>query len=311
MRQQLMPDVLILNDEDTPWCQNIHDWLPPHYRCVITLQTDSVDLSNVSILLGAPPDLALVIGKCPRIKWVQSTWAGIDSISHFASESLIITAMKGVFGQSMTEYIFGWLLALERGLLDHANATAWHPITGHSTRGKTLGIMGTGSIGSTLPIIAKQFGMTCHGLNTDGHAVAGFDRMFASADRLAFADGLDYLVNVLPKTPATDNIIGEALLAKVNADAILINVGRGNAVDDAALLNALSNGTLRYAVLDVFDQEPLPAGHPFWQQSNVFVTSHTAAETPSDAIVDLFQKNFGCFIQGKPLQHAVLPQRGY
>lgn len=311
MRQQSTPDILILDKKDTPWCQSIIDWLPSQYSCVVTRRTDDIDLSAVSILIGAPPDLAPVISQCPRIQWVQSTWAGIDAISHFASESLIVTALKGVFGQSMTEYVFGWLLALERGVLDHANAHSWYPAIGNSTYGKTLGIMGTGSIGSVLTPIAKQFGMRCRGLNTDGRDVEGFDRVFASADRLLFAEGVDYLVNTLPKTPATARIIDQTLLAKLNADAIIINVGRGNAVNGDALIGALTSGTLRYAVLDVFEQEPLPAEHPFWVQSNLFITSHTAAVTPSEGIVDAFKENFTCFTQDKPLQHRVLPKRGY
>lgn len=311
MPQPLSPDILIIADDTHDWCKNIRAWLPPALSCVTTRVIDKVDLRRVSILLGAPPDLAAVIPRCPRLAWVQSTWAGIEAISHFAGDSLRVTALKGVFGQSMSEYVFGWLLALERNILGHADARTWHPSAGNSTFGKTLGIMGTGSIGSALTPIARQLGMTCRGLNTDGHHVDGFDQIFASNERLSFSKGLDYLVNVLPQTSATDSIINRDLLMRLNDGAIMINAGRANAVDNAALLAALSNGQLRYAVLDVFAEEPLPPEHIFWRQDNLFITSHTAAVTGGNAIVEVFKENFTRYISGKALLYSVSAKHGY
>ena len=303
-------NTLIVGDSNARWCQEIQQWLTPQHICNIANAADNVDLSQVTVVLGAPTDLAKLIPQCPRLQWAQSTWAGVDAISHFASDSLKVTALKGVFGQSMTEYVFGWLLALERNILNHAHATGWQSIEDSSTAGKTMGIMGTGSIGSTLPSIATQLGITCRGLNSDGRSIAGFDHVYASDDRLNFAQGLDYLISILPSTPATDHIIDADLLQCLNPNAIIINVGRGNAVRTQDLLDAL-NQKVRYAVLDVFEEEPLPSDHPFWQKSNVFITSHTAAATPSTAVVALFKENFERFARGETLRYEVDPLRGY
>ena len=310
MLDQQTLNTLIIGDPSAGWCKEIQRWLAPQHVCTVANTTDEIDLSQITVLLGAPMELAQLIPQCPQLKWAQSTWAGVDAISHFASDSLSVTALKGVFGQSMTEYVFGWLLALERNILNHAQATGWQPIEDSSTAGKTMGIMGTGSIGSALPSIARQLGITCRGLNSDGRSIAGFDHVYASDDRLSFAQGLDYLISILPSTPATDHIIDADLLQRLNHNAIVINVGRGNAVRARDLLGAL-NRNVRYAVLDVFEEEPLPRDHPFWQKSNVFITSHTAAVTASNAVVALFKENFERFSRGKTLLYKVDPLRGY
>ena len=118
--------------------------------------------------------LAAIIPRCPQLRWVQSTWAGIDAIAHFASETLQITPLKGVFGPAMTEYVMGWLLAIERNVISRASHTHWAPSLEPRIAGKRLGIMGTGGIGIAIALAAKHFGLEVIGLNSDGRAVDGF-----------------------------------------------------------------------------------------------------------------------------------------
>ena len=271
----------------------------------------SVTLSTAHIVLGAPHHIAQVMPHCPNLIWAQSTWAGVNPLLMMGRRDYVLTALKGVFGQSMAEYAMAWLLAYARGVLKRSHQRHWSPQADEGLAGKLLGIMGTGSIGAAIAVTAKHFGMQVRGLNTDGRSIVPFDSCYPIANRRAFADGLDAVISVLPATPQTDRLIDESLLSRLAPGALLINVGRGNVVDDAALLRALDDGLLQAAILDVFEQEPLPEQHPFWTREDVIVTSHTAAPTPPAAAVSVFMENYWRFTRGEPLLHRVDFDRGY
>ena len=262
-------------------------------------------------MVGAPPDLAAIIPRSPQLRWVQSTWAGIDAIAHFASETLQITPLKGVFGPAMTEYVMGWLLAIERDVISRASHIQWTPSLEPRITGKRMGIMGTGGIGTAIALAAKSFGVEVIGLNSDGRTVDGFTTCYPSTDRLAFAKGLAYLVSVLPQTAQTDNLIDHEVLMRLNPEAIVINAGRGNAVVEADLIASLNARHLRAAVLDVFRVEPLPADDRLWSTPGVHITSHTAGPTPDEAVAEVFERNLKRYIAGQPLTDAVRAGRGY
>jgi phosphoglycerate dehydrogenase-like enzyme len=283
----------------------------PHRRTLVVAPEKSIDTSAVEVVVGAPPDLVALIPRCPQLRWVQSTWAGIDAIAHFTSEKLQITPLKGVFGPAMTEYVMGWLLAIERNVISRASHTHWTPSLEPRITGKRMGIMGTGGIGTAIALAAKSFGLETIGLNSDGRAVNGFNTCYPSTDRLAFAEELDYLVSVLPQTLQTDNLIDHELLMQLNPGAIVINVGRGNAVVEVDLIASLNAGHLRAAVLDVFRKEPLPADDPLWSTPGVHITSHTAGPTPDEAVAEVFERNLKRYIAGEPLTGAVRAGRGY
>ena len=271
----------------------------------------SVTLADARIVLGTPHHIAQVLPHCPNLMWAQSTWAGVNSLLAMGRRDYVLTALKGVFGHLMAEYSMAWLLAFARGVLKRSQQCHWSPQPDEGLAGKSLGIMGTGSIGAAIAVTAKHFGMQVRGLNTDGRRIVPFDSCYPVANRWAFADGLDAIISVLPATPQTDRLIDESLLSLLTPGAVLINVGRGNVIDDTALLGALDDGSLQAAVLDVFEQEPLPEQHPYWTRDDVIVTSHTAAPTPPDAAVSVFMENYWRFSRGEPLHHRVDFDRGY
>jgi len=305
------PQLLIVADDSAPWTDAVMALASPRRHTAVVAPEAEVDTSLVEVLVGAPPDLAVIIPRCPQLRWVQSTWAGIDAIAHFASETLQITPLKGVFGPAMTEYVMGWLLAIERDVINRASHTHWMPTLEPRIIGKRLGIMGTGGIGTAIAVTAKSYGLEVVGFNSDGRAVEGFTACYRSADRLAFAEGLDYLVSVLPQTSQTDNLIDHELLMRLNPHAIVINAGRGNAVVEADLIASLNAGHLKAAVLDVFREEPLPADDPLWSTPGVYITSHTAGPTPDEAVAEVFERNLKRYIAGEPLTDAVRAGRGY
>ena len=305
------PQLLIVADDSAPWTDAVMSLAAPHYQSVVVAPEAEVDTSAVEVIVGAPPDLVALIPRCPQLRWVQSTWAGIDAIAGFARETLQITPLKGVFGPAMAEYVMGWLLAIERNVISRASHTQWTPSLEPRITGKRMGIMGTGGIGRAIALAARPFGLEVIGLNSDGRAADGFTGCYRSADRLAFAEGLDYLVSVLPQTAQTDNLIDHELLMRLSPHAIVINAGRGNAVVEADLIALLNAGHLRAAVLDVFREEPLPPNDPLWSTPGVYITSHTAGPTPDEAIGEVFERNLKRYIAGEPLADAVLVGRGY
>jgi len=305
------PKLLIVSSEPVPWTKAVAKTASGQLQSVRVAPADEIDTSAVEVIVGAPPDLVSIIPRCPKLRWVQSTWAGIDAIAHLASETLQITPLKGVFGPAMTEYVMGWLLAIERNVINRASQKYWAPFPEPRITGKRLGIMGTGDIGRAIGLAAKNFGLEVFGLNSDGRSVEGFTACYRSADRLAFSEGLDYLVSVLPQTSQTDNVIDHEVLMRLSPRAIVINVGRGNAVVEADLIASLNAGHLRAAVLDVFREEPLPQDDPLWSTSGVYITSHTAGPTPDEAIPEVFSRNLALFVSGKSLTDAVRDGRGY
>ena len=305
------PKLLIVSSEPVPWTKAVAKAASGQFQSVLVAPADEIDSSAVEVIVGAPPDLVRIIPHCPKVRWVQSTWAGIDAIAHLASKTLQITPLKGVFGPAISEYVMGWLLAIERNVINRASQKYWAPSPEPHITGKRLGIMGTGGIGRAIGLAAKSFGVEVFGLNSDGRSVEAFTACYRTADRLAFSEGLDYLVSVLPQTSQTDNLIDHEVLMRLNPRAIVINVGRGNAVVEADLIASLNAGHLRAAVLDVFREEPLPKDDPLWSTPGVYITSHTAGPTPEEAIPEVFSRNLALFVSGKPLTDAVRDGRGY
>ena len=134
---------------------------------------------------------------------------------------------------------------------------------------------------------------------------------FGREEKAAFATGLDYLVAVLPNTPGTRGIVDAAMLDALPPDAVVVNAGRGDTLDTAALVRALAGKRLAAAVLDVFEEEPLPAEHVLWRTPGVFITSHTAAPSFPADIVGVFAHNYRRYVRGEPLDYQVDFERGY
>lgn len=267
--------------------------------------------AGCEVLFGAPDLLASALPHCPDLKWAQSSWAGITPLLEAERRDYLLTGVKGIFGAPMTEYVLGWLLALERQIPQRFAATSWDDSRDGHVAGKAIGIMGTGSIGAHLAQQCRQMGLSTRGLNSDGRPVDGFEQCWVTDQRLEFANGLDYLVALLPHTADTDGLVDAALLQQLAPGAIFINGGRGNSVDVDALLAALASGALRHAVLDVLPEEPLPDNDPLWSVTGLSITSHTAAPTPGRAIVEIFTENFRRYVEGQPLNYPIDFERGY
>ena len=280
-------------------------------QCFATLEEALPHTEMAEILFGAPDLLAAALPHCPNLRWVQSSWAGVKPLAANPRRDYLLTGVKELFGAPMSEFVLGWLLALERRIPERYHAQRWDDSSDGTVQGKTIGIMGTGSIGVAVAASCQAMGMSTRGLNTTGKPVAPFQDCWPLAQRLEFADKLDYLLALLPDTEETDGLVDEALLGRLNPGAILINGGRGNAVVLPDVLSALDSGVLRHAVLDVFSEEPVPDDSPLWQVPGLSITSHTAAPTPQAAIVEIFCENYRRYRAGEALLYPIDLDRGY
>ena len=281
--------------------------------------TDPADAAtrgaDADLAFGEPSLLRQALPALHALRWVQATWAGVEPLLDPAlRRDYTLTNARGVFGALMAEYVFAYLLAHERRLLEKYRSQLeqrWDTTPPGSLRGKRIGLLGVGTIGAALARTAKHFGMRVHGYTRESAGCADVDAYF-HGDRLhEFAAELDYAVSVMPATARTRRLVDEAFLRALPARAVFVNPGRGGIVDEMALASALRDGRLAGAVLDVFDEEPLPRDHVFWRTPNLLITSHTAALSFPQDIAPLFIENYGRLLRGEPLAHRVDFERGY
>ena len=267
-----------------------------------------------SVVLGQPDLVAAVLPGLPEVRWVQSTWAGVTPLLELDRRDFLLTGVKGVFGPQMAEYVLGVLLARELKLAErrkHQERHDWWPADSGTLQGKTLGVMGTGSIGRCIASRAAVVGLRVIGCNRNGESAEAFERVF-SIERLSeFLPLADYLVSVLPATPETDGLLGSEAFRVMRRHCCLVNVGRGNVIDESALADALRQGLIAGAVLDVFRQEPLRADSPLWDAPGLTVTAHVAAKSHPEEIARLFIDNYNRFVAGEPLLYPIDFERGY
>jgi phosphoglycerate dehydrogenase-like enzyme len=286
---------------------------------VITATADPADVApraaEFEIALGEPSLLRHLLPTLTSLRWIQATWAGVEPLlDPTLRRDYILTNARGVFGGLMSEYVFAYLLAHERHLLAKYRAQLeqqWDATPHGTLRGKQIGLLGVGTIGAALARTAKHFAMRVKGYTRESEASPDVDVYF-HGDRLRdFAADLDYVVAVMPATARTRRLVDADFLRALPPRAVFVNPGRGGVVDEPALAEALEAGRLGGAVLDVFQQEPLPPEHVFWRTKNLLITSHTAALSIPEDIAPVFIDNYRRFRRDEPLQHRVDFEREY
>lgn len=256
----------------------------------------------------------------PSLQWIQSHTAGVDQFPHQALKEagVTLTNAKGIHKEVIGETVFAILLAYQRQVLYAAQHQNLEELK-HSQKigeilGKTVLIIGTGSIGQYLGQLSKVFGMNTIGINRSGHAVEGMDQVYAVDEIDRALAQADIVINILPLTAATQHFYDLNLFKQMKEQTIFINVGRGESVCEEDLLQAIEQGIISFAGLDVFEEEPLPSDHPFWQEDQILVLPHIAGsrEDYLKHVIDIFEKNYQEFIQeGQPKENVVNLQTGY
>jgi D-2-hydroxyacid dehydrogenase (NADP+) len=257
------------------------------------------------------------------LRWVQTVGAGVERLltpEIVARSELVITNASGIHAQPIAEHAFGFALMFARNL--HLAAARQHEANWQSQpyretirtlRGKTLGVLGLGAIGTRIAQIGAAFGLRVIGLKRTPEPVEHVSEVYGPDDLLPFLAQSDLLVNLLPLTAATRGWIGQPELAALPRGSFFINLGRGATVDTAALVEALRSGHLAGAGLDVTEPEPLPSDHPLWTLPNVIITPHYSGAQPAyfEELGELFLGNLERYLRGEPLRNVVDKQEGY
>jgi phosphoglycerate dehydrogenase-like enzyme len=258
----------------------------------------------------------------PSVRWIHSRSAGLERtlFPELIASDVIMTNGSGVFSPSLGEFALAAILYFAkdfRRMIRNQMAGRWEPFDILPISGQTVGIVGYGDIGRAVASRVRAMGMNVLAVkrhaSTQSNPDPFADRIYAPDQRLAMLPQCDYVVVAAPLNAETVGLISEAEFAAMKPTAVIINVGRGPVIDERAMVNALSQHKIKGAALDVFDEEPLPPGHPFYKLENVLLSPHCADHTPDwlDNAMRFFLAQFEKFRRGEPLLNVVDKRLGY
>jgi D-2-hydroxyacid dehydrogenase (NADP+) len=262
-----------------------------------------------------------VIARAPKLKWIQTMSAGVDRLldDKFRRSSVIMTNVSGIHATPIGEFVLGLMLMFAKQsplCFQLKQGRQWKPFLPSVLRSKTVGIVGLGSIGREVARLAKAFGMRVVATRRSARRsqrARYVDVLFVPHQLLQLLSESDFVVLALPLTPESTRIIGESELRSMKPTAYLINVARGNLIDEAALVHALEEHWIAGAGLDVFATEPLPTDSRLWELSNVIFSPHIAGgmEGYIEQATAVFCENLSRYLSGRKLLNVVDKKRGY
>jgi len=265
--------------------------------------------------------LQQVFAMAPRVRWIHSRSAGLDGVLFPAlgQSAVPLTNGRGVFSQSLGDFIVGAAIYFAkdfRRLVRSQAAGIWDQFDCEPLAGAAMGIVGYGDIGRAIASRARALRMKVLALRRRPEESAGdpfVDEVFGPERKLEMLARSDYIAAAAPLTAETRGMVGEPEFAVMKRTAVVMNVGRGPVIEEAALVRALRERRIKGAALDVFDREPLPDGHPFYSLENVLLSPHCTDHTPDwlAQAMQFFLDNFERFRKGEALLNVVDKQRGY
>lgn len=262
--------------------------------------------------------------RAPRLKWVQLASAGSDQMQRAGifdlRPDLMLTTSSGVHAVPISEHIVGMLLYFARGFqvaVRNQPGHKWERYQANEAAGRTVCFIGYGPIARRAAFLCKTFGMQVlvvrASITEEQPGNEHVDRYYPRAMLGRALAQSDYIVVAAPRTPATEGMISREQIASAKDGAVLINISRGALVDEDAMIEALQNGKLGGAGLDVFREEPLPPGSPLWDMPNVLITPHVSGSSPhyNERATAIFADNLGRYTRNEPLRNMVIKERGY
>jgi|SRR6516164_2851194 len=265
------------------------------------------DLGNIDIMIMFGIEVRdFMLKGAPRLQWIQSLATGVDHFLRCPSlkPEVLITSGRGIHGAPMREQVVYMMMGVSRDVVravGDQKAHFWERRLWSTLHGKTAVVAGTGVVGSAIAELLKALGMQVIGVSRSPRAAGGFDEMIAT-DRLTDAAArADYLINMLPASADNIEIFNAAIFAAMKPTAYYISAGRGQTVDEAALLAVLRKRRIAGAALEVFQTEPLPPDSPFWDLPNVFILPHIGGYVIEyeDFIMPLIVDNMRLFLAGR------------
>ncbi len=248
----------------------------------------------------------------PSLEWVQGPAAGIDNPawSGLLQRGVRLTNASGIYAEPMAQYVSAWVLAWAQGLggqMLRSQHHEWNPIEAHDLTSATMGIVGYGGIGKACARVAKAIGMRVVATRRTPGGEPDVDELLGPQQLHHLLSESDYVVLTTPLTDITAGLIGEAEFEAMGPGTVLINVSRGEIIDEDALTEALAHGVIRGATIDVTHVEPLPADSPLWDVPNLVITPHQSGDGPraQERLDDLFVENLTLHERCEPLLNEV------
>jgi len=315
--------LITIEDLNSTQLENLKNQLPPNQKvCHITtsLSESAIDLKQVQNWITYGYDVTEEqLRHMPNLEWIQIFQAGVEHLpfEDIHKRRIMLTNMRGIHGIPMAEYTLSMLFHL-MGNVQHyqekQSEKIWddHALF-HEIFGKTATIFGAGTIGTEIAKRLKAVGITVFGVNTSGNLKQPFDKMYSLEDRHQVLHKSDFVILLMPVTPQTEHCMSVKEFQEMKPSAHLINLGRGPLIDDEALIHAVQQKEIQGAVLDVFDEEPLPPDHPYWDLEQVMVTPHVAAKSPRylDRCIEQFAHNIHVFPRFNEMKFVVDTTKGY
>ena len=290
------------------------------WRDAADTNADSAARQADVALVWRPP--AALFAEQRQLKLVFNLGAGVDALLSMPAFPRGVTLLRledAGMSEALAEYVLAAVLRVYRGFDRYAlqqRTAQWQPLTLRERDEFRVGVLGLGVIGGAIAVTLARHGFAVRGLARSPRAIDGVQCFAGPVDPAAaacraFLENLDVLVSVLPLTDATRGVLGAALFAPLAPGAHLVNVGRGASLDEAGLLAALDSGRLGGATLDVFAEEPLLPGHPFWARPQILITPHVSAVTQREPSVQQVVAKLAAWQRGAPVGGLVDVQRGY
>jgi glyoxylate/hydroxypyruvate reductase len=259
--------------------------------------------------------------RAPRVRWLQATSSGIGQFmgrTGLAGWDAVVTTAAGIHAQPLSEWALTGILYFVKDVPDlqaRQAAHRWERMAMGGLAPRRALVVGLGHVGRAVAAALGGLGVEVWGVRREASTspAVGVTRTGTPADLQEMLRSCDIMVLTCPLTPETFRLIGAAELAALGPDGILVNISRGAVVDESAMIDALRERTIRGAVLDVAEVEPLAADSPLWDLGNVLISPHSASTlaTENRVLVDLFLRNLALFQAGKPLINRYDPVRGY
>ncbi|MDN5316085.1 MAG: D-2-hydroxyacid dehydrogenase [Thermoanaerobacterium sp.] len=284
----MMKDILFLSKVNIRYIEEIQKIAPQFNVICLDDKKDAykyVKGTEVLVCFDGDAD-AEFIHNAENLKWIHLLSAGADAMPFdvLKERKIILTNSKGIHKYQISEQVLGYMLLFERGLnyfiRKQMNREWDKSVRVSELYGKTVCILGVGSIGEEISRIAREFGMKTIGVRKSGKASQFVDKMYTNENMIFAVSKADYVICVLPLTDETYHLLSKDFFKNMKNDAVFINIGRGKVVDESSLIDALKNKTIRGAALDVFEEEPLSKESPLWDMENVIITPHTAGISP-------------------------------
>lgn len=285
---------------------------------ISTRQADAEQaIGDAEILLGwwFPPSM---FSKPTRLRWIHKVSAGVEDVAlnrDIGSEVILTRTDGAMIAPRMVEYVLGTIFAISQRFPQawkQQRERHWQSFSVGLVKGRTVGVAGLGDIGGAIARAVHDNGMRVLGWRRTRTECNSVERVYAGREELvAFVAACDFVVIVLPATPATSGLFSSGVFSAMKSSAYLINVGRGAIIDEEALASAILDGQIAGAALDVFVEEPLPPTSRLWEIDQILITPHVSGPIVPEDVIGCFLENLSSYVRGEPLRRQVDRRRGY